>query len=171
VDGRVSDDAVAEESGVSKRVRVRYLELEEEHLADKLVLLISALMVTCNGFSDSPAVIVTVIGFNDAGARRGGSDCPRWVGCDIREEGTKVLGKGEVREKKHPGWVNTSRGLVCGVVSAGDVPCVYLVEVIGHKEELVDAPKYVVGFCISVSAIPPPLDDSCIVAVDEDTRV
>jgi hypothetical protein len=162
---------VVEESGVSKRVWVRYLELEEESLTDELVLFVTALAVPCDGFDNSPTVVATVIDFSDAGAGREGSDCLRWVGCDVREEGTEDFGKGEVREKKRPGWVYSSGGFVCGVVSAGNVPCVYLTEVIGRKEELVDAPKYVVSFCISVPAIPPSLDDTCVVAVDEDTRV
>jgi hypothetical protein len=85
-------------------------------------------------------------------------------------------GDGGLREGRGQGEEATWVGIFLWrvrlrVVSAGNVPCVYLTEVIGRKEELVDAPKYVVSFCISVPAIPPSLDDTCVVAVDEDTRV
>jgi len=77
------------------------------------------------------------------------------------------LGKGDGRKEEGRGRVDSSRRVICGIVFTGNVTGLDLVNVICLKEEGVNASEYVVGFSVAMSAIPPTLNDSSVVTIDD----
>ena len=87
-------------------------------------------------------------------------------GLDIEEKWSYFVGDGNRVEQEGAGRVESPGGTICGVFRTRDISCVNFSTAIFRQLE--NTPEDVVGRFVGAAALPPPLDNPSIVAVEHD---
>jgi hypothetical protein len=153
-------DEVASDSGELNLSSVRSLR---EGFADKVVFKLALFLgsLFC-------LVVASVTGgfiIRDSDVRV--SRLAVWEVDDVGEEWDKGQREGKARKEEIAVGKFAPGGSVGRVRSAWDVLGAYITDVRFFREEGVDTFENVVGFLVSMTAIPPAFDDPCVISIDE----